>query len=67
MVWRGGWSAGRSFQAAPARHSHHSACSITSVDQSLGRPVPAGGSIASMMAARRASAFARTIWSMAGA
>jgi hypothetical protein len=37
------------------------------VDQSRGRPVPAGRSIASMMVARRVVAFRRTMSLMAGA
>jgi hypothetical protein len=67
MACRGGSISGSSFQAAPARHSHHSACSITSVDQSRGRPVAQGGSIASIVAARRVIALVRTIRSIAGA
>jgi hypothetical protein len=45
---------------APARHSHQSARSMVSVDHSRRRPVQAGGSIASMVVARRTVAFART-------
>jgi hypothetical protein len=37
------------------------------VDHSRGRPVLAGGSIASMVLARRTVAFARTVLLMAGA
>jgi len=67
MVCRGGQGPGSSFQAEPARHSHHKACSITSVDQSRGRPVRAGGSIRSIVAARRVIALLRTTCSIAGA
>src|SRR4051812_30502734 len=40
---------------------------MVSVDHSRGRPVRAGGSIASMVASRRIVAFARTASSIAGA
>jgi len=66
IVCRGGQRAGSSFQAAPARHSHQSACNIASVDHSLGRPVRAGGSMASIIEARRVVAFARTTSLIAG-
>src|SRR5919206_1279313 len=59
--------AGNSFHAEPARHSHHSAWSMVRVDHSRGRPVRAGGSMASIVAARRTVAFARTASLMAGA
>ena len=58
---------GSSAQAAPARHNHHSASSMVRVDHCRGRPVLAGGSIASMVVARRTVAFARTVLLMAGA
>jgi hypothetical protein len=41
--------------------------SAVSVDHDLGRPVRAGGSMASIVAARRTVAFARTTSLIAGA
>ena len=67
MVCRGGYEAGNSFHAEPARPSHHSAWSMVSVDHDLGRPVRARGSMASIVAARRTVAFARTTSLIAGA
>jgi hypothetical protein len=67
IVCRGGQVAGSSAQAAPARHSHHSASSMLRVDHSRGRPVLAAGSIASMVLAKRTVAFARMASLMAGA
>jgi hypothetical protein len=67
IVCRGGWSVGSSFQADPARHRHHSACSIVNVDHDLGRPVRAGGSSASIVVASRTVAPARTASLIVGA
>src|SRR4051794_33815485 len=67
IVRRGGQEPRSSFHAAPARHSRHSAWSMVRVDHRRGRPVLAGGSIASMVAARRTVVFARTTSLMAGA
>jgi hypothetical protein len=67
MVCRGGWIPGSSFLAAPARHSHHGACGIASVDRSRGRPAARGGSLASIVAAGRVIASVRTRRSIAGA
>jgi hypothetical protein len=58
---------GSSAHAAPARHSHHSAWRMVGVDHGRGRPVRAGGSMASMVVARRTVALARTASLMAGA
>jgi hypothetical protein len=66
-VWCGGEPGGSRRQARSSRATCHKACSMIKVGQTRGRPTGAGGSIASIVTARRTSMPCRTISCIAGA